>query len=309
MLMRRILAAVAALALVLVLAGCAGEDSGEGTAAAAGRPPAAGEVRLIVSRDFGATLLTDVTATAGEGASVMRLLAENAEVETQYGGGFVGSIDGLASTYGSVTDSDAKDWFYWVDGVMADIGAADYDLRGGETVWWDYHAWARAMYVPAAVHAFPAPWAGGELPVTTNGDAAALATWASENELDLGAAQPLGDSAPAAGIVVATAAEAQQTPWLRSRIAGQDGGAELVELRDGGVVLRALDGAPGPVATGACLALPNPDDGARPLLLLLTGESGDLQALLDSVTPAAASARIGLAVVDGSVTALPWTAE
>jgi len=308
-LVKRVLAAAAALALVLVLAGCAGEDSGEGTAAAAGRPPAAGEVRLVVSRDFGATLLTDVTAAVGEGASVMRVLAENAKVETEYGGGFVGSIDGLASTYGSVTEADAKDWFYWVGGVMADIGAADYGLRGGETIWWDYHAWARAMYVPAAVHAFPAPWAGGELPVTMNGDATALAPWAAENRLDLGATRPLGDGAPAAGIVVATAAEAQQTPWLRSRIAGQDGGVELVELRDGGIVLRALDGASGPAATGACLALPNPDDGARPLLLLLTGESGDLQALLESVTPATASARIGLAVVDGSVTALPWTSE
>jgi len=309
MLVRRVLAAAAALALLLVLAGCAGEDSGGESVAAAGRPPAAGEVRLVVSRDFGATLLTDVTAPVSGDMSVMRLLAENAAVETQYGGGFVGSIDGLASTYGSVAESDARDWFYWVDGVMADIGAADYDLQGGATVWWDYHAWARAMYVPTALHAFPAPWTGETLPVMTNGDTTALAAWAAANRLELGAAQPLGETPPAAGIVVATAAEAQQAPWLRSRIAGEDGGVELVQFRDGSIDLRALDGTQGPAATGVCLALPNPDDGGRPLLLLLVQESGDLEALLEAVTPAATSAHIAVAVAGGSVMSLPWAAE
>jgi hypothetical protein len=308
MTMRRIVAAAAVLAL-LTLAGCAGERSSERSVAAAGRPPDSGEVRLVISRDFGETVLKDVTVTAADDRSVMRLLAENATVEAGYGGGFVKSIDGLASTYGSVVQANAQDWFYWVDGVMADVGAADYTLHGGETVWWDYHAWARAMYLPAAIYAFPAPWASGELPLTTNHDTAALERWATENGLRLGAAQRLGDRAPADGIVVATAAEAQTTPWLRCRIAGDDGGVTLVELREGGLYLRALDGSSGPLASSACLALPNPDDGDKPLLLLLVQGPEDLRPLLDEITPASVSARLALAVVDGSATPLPWKAQ
>lgn len=74
------------------------------------------------------------------------------------------------------------------------------------------------------------------------------------------------------------------------------------------VALRALDGAAGPAASGVCLALPNPDDGARPLLLLLIQDREHLRALLDQITAAKTRARVGLAVVDGSATALPWSA-
>ena len=306
--MRRILAAAAALALLL-LAGCAGVRSSEPSAAASGRPPGGDEVRLIVSRDFGASILTDVTAPAAADLSVMRLLAENTTVETQYGGGFVQSIDGLASTYGSVADADAKDWFYWVDGIMADMGAGDYVLTGGETVWWDHHSWARAMYLPVAVGAFPAPWTGGDLPVMTDGDTAALQAWAADNGLTLGATERLGERPPAAGIVVASAAQAQETPWLRERIAGADGGVRLVDLRDAGIHLRALDGTAGPVAAGACLALPNPDDGARPLLLLLVQDADALDPLLASLTPASLSAHLAVAAVDGALVPLPWEPE
>ncbi len=303
--MRRILTAAAVLALLL-LAGCTGVRSSEPSAAASGRPPSADEVRLIVSRDFGASLLTDVTAPAAADLSVMRLLAENTRVETQYGGGFVQSIDGLTSTYGSVADADAKDWFYWVDGIMADMGAGDFALKGGETVWWDHHSWARAMYLPVAVGAFPAPWAGGELPLTSGGETAGLQAWAAEHGLTLGAAKRLGARPPAAGIIVATAAEAQATPWLRERIAGADGGVELLEARDDGIFLRALDGTPGSAATGACLALPNPEDGARPLLLLLVQDADALDPMLASLTPASLSARLAVAAVDGMLEPLPW---
>jgi hypothetical protein len=205
--MRRPLAA-AALFAVLALAGCAGVRSGEQTAAAAGRPPGDHQVRLVVSRDFGSTLLKDVTVTATGKLTVMRLLAENATVDTQYSGGFVTAIDGLTSTFATGGKADAQDWFYWVSGIMADVGASGYELHGGETVWWDYHAWARAMYLPAAIHAFPAPWTRGPQPLTANVATAAVKQWAGENGIAIRSAQGLTSRAPAAGIVVATAAVA-----------------------------------------------------------------------------------------------------
>ena len=51
---------------------------------------------------------------------------------------------------------------------MAGVGAADYQLHGGETVWWDFHQWAHAMSIPATLSAFPAPWKGRPLDVVTD---------------------------------------------------------------------------------------------------------------------------------------------
>ncbi len=181
--MKAALAVVALLLLVVLPAGCSDASpdgssgaTSEGGAATASRPPTASEVRLVISRDYGATVLKDLLVAAAQETSVMRVLAENAEVTSGYGGGFVDAVDGLRSTFGATSSAEAADWFYWVDGVLADIGAADYALEGGETVWWDYHRWAGAMFAPTAVHAFPVPWAGRPLPVASDGEPAGLET-------------------------------------------------------------------------------------------------------------------------------------
>lgn len=303
-LISRLLLAVAAAILLLLPAGCAGGE--QGAAAASGHPPSASEVRLVVSRDFGAKVLTDVTVPLGKDASVMRILAEQDHVQTSYGGGFVKAIDGLGSTYGSVSAEKAQDWFYWVNGVMADVGAADYKLHGGETVWWDYHPWSRAMYLPAAIFALPAPWAGHQTPLTMDGSDKLVRAWAKQEGVALGATQALGATAPGGGVVVATASEAAATPWLKKRLSGADGGVELVRPSEGTLTLMALDRSPGPRVTGVCLALPNPDNGADPLLVFLVAQQSDLASLLSATTPAAANARLGIAVDGGKTQLLPW---
>ena len=53
------------------------------------------------------------------------------------------------------------DWFFYVDGVEATVGAADYSLHGGESVWWDYRDWTAAMQVPAVVGSWPQPFLDG----------------------------------------------------------------------------------------------------------------------------------------------------
>lgn len=302
----RLLLALAAAVLLLLPAGCAGGEQGT---AASGRPPGATEVRLVVSRDFGAAVLIDVTVPRGEKANVMRLLAEHAKVETKYGGSFVNAIDGLKSTHGSASAADAKDWFYWVNGINADIGSADYELHGGETVWWDYHVWANAMFLPAAVCALPAPWAGQPAPLTMDGSDTLVRTWAQEQGVALGATQKLGTAAPDGGVVVATASEAASTPWLKKRLSGAEGGVELVRPTDGGLKLMTLDRSPGPQVAGACLALPNPANGDAPLLVLLVAQQSDLEALLAATTPESVNARLGIAVDGEKVTLLPWDGE
>jgi hypothetical protein len=53
------------------------------------------------------------------------------------------------------------DWFYFVNGLEADRGAAEYELSPGDVVQWDYRRWDAAMRVPATVGAFPQPLRDG----------------------------------------------------------------------------------------------------------------------------------------------------
>jgi hypothetical protein len=116
-----------------------------------------GDVRLTVTREFGAVPVLDRSLAAKESDTVMRLLEGEADVETRYGGGYVHSIDGVAEEQ---RDGDPYDWFFYVDGVESPIGAAEYELDGGERVWWDYRGWSATNHVPAVVGSWPAPFTG-----------------------------------------------------------------------------------------------------------------------------------------------------
>lgn len=140
------------LGLLLLCAALAGCGFGEGESA--------GEVTLTVTRDFGAQRLHEGVdrEVASEGDTVMRLLQDAYDVETRYGGGFVQEVDGLR---GGRVDGKRADWFYYVNGIEASVGAAERRVSAGERVWWDHHTWETAQRVPAVVGSFPEPFATG----------------------------------------------------------------------------------------------------------------------------------------------------
>jgi len=145
---RGTVAAILACAATIAATGC-------------GLGPGAGleGVRLTVTRDYGSTeILSRDAGDVTESDSVMRVLERNVEIETRYGGGFVQSIDGLEA---QERFGRSRDWFFYVDGVESTVGAADYPLHGGESVWWDYRDWGAAISVPAVVGSWPQPIAGG----------------------------------------------------------------------------------------------------------------------------------------------------
>jgi Domain of unknown function (DUF4430) len=140
--------AIALLAAALATAGC-GIGPGAGV----------GEVSLTVTRDYGATrLLGQKREAASESDTAMRQLDRSAEISTRYGGRFVQSIDGTAE---ATRGGDRFDWFFYVDGVESPVGAADYALHGGDSVWWDYRDWSAAEQVPAVVGSWPQPFRDG----------------------------------------------------------------------------------------------------------------------------------------------------
>ena len=117
-----------------------------------------GDVRLTVTREYGATPVLDTAVRANESDTVMRVLEGEAEISTRYGGGFVHSIGGVVERQ---RGGDPYDWFFYVDGVESPIGAAEYELEGGERIWWDYRDWVATNHVPAVVGSWPAPFSDG----------------------------------------------------------------------------------------------------------------------------------------------------
>jgi hypothetical protein len=148
-------AAVAATLAALALGGC-GFGAGESSE---------GGARLDLTHDFGNERGESHTVVrVHESDTVMRFIQKTHEVKTRYGGDFVQSVDGVAGDR-----AKRLDWFYYVNGIEADVGASDFALSDGDRIQWDFHSWRAAMRVPGIVGAFPEPflhgYRGKKLPV------------------------------------------------------------------------------------------------------------------------------------------------
>jgi Domain of unknown function (DUF4430) len=138
------------LVVLLAFAGGCGLGAGESEE---------GGATLTVTRDFGTREVgTGSADPIPGGETVMRMLQRDFEVETRYGGGFVQQINGIA---GGRENGRPVDWFYYVNGILADEGAAAHKLSAGDDVWWDHHDWGASADVRAVVGAFPEPFLSG----------------------------------------------------------------------------------------------------------------------------------------------------
>jgi len=159
-------------AALLVLLGLASLAGGCGLGSGESQE---GGATLTVTRDFGERRVGIGAATPIPGGeTVMRMLQRDFDVETRYGGGFVQRINGIA---GGRQDGRPVDWFYYVNGILAEDGAAAHKLGAGDDVWWDHHDWSASADVRAVVGAFPEPFLSGvggkRLPVRLDCAAAA----------------------------------------------------------------------------------------------------------------------------------------
>ncbi|MEZ5101325.1 MAG: DUF4430 domain-containing protein [Thermoleophilia bacterium] len=159
-----------ALVLALALAGCGGAGGSEPAAAPAepappppaAAPAAEGDATLWITRDRGETVLLETRVQSGR--TVMRTLQTVADVETRYAGRYVQGIDGLEGSL-----ARQQDWFFSVNGIEPDVGAAELKVRPGDVVWWDFRSWQETREEPVVVGAFPEPlvhgWNGRTRPV------------------------------------------------------------------------------------------------------------------------------------------------
>ncbi|MGH3016021.1 MAG: DUF4430 domain-containing protein, partial [Gaiellaceae bacterium] len=145
---RVIRAAVIALAVGVGLGGC---GFGEGDEQDGG-------ASLRVTQDFGREeLAADEVEAVREDQTVLRLLQSHHDVETRFGGKFVEAIDGVEGSGGGGT----RDWFFFVNGVLADEGAGDWEVEVGDVIQWDNRDWSATQRIPAIVGAYPEPFRSG----------------------------------------------------------------------------------------------------------------------------------------------------
>ncbi|MCC6356367.1 MAG: DUF4430 domain-containing protein [Verrucomicrobiae bacterium] len=279
-------------------------------------PPA--DVTLRVTRAFGAEPI--VQSAQRPGGSVVDVLRASIPIEATRAG-FVTAIGDLRS--GTLEGRD-EDWFYFINGVLSPVGAAQYRPASGDHIWWDYHPWSEGFQVGALVGAFPEPFAhghGGKTAPTRllhaagfEAEASAIAARLKELGVRDVVQVPFG---PSVTIDVETSFPLLLGPWGAlvahpavadiHRHAAKTG--LLVEFSDRGASGRDWHGeAPGPPAPGGAILAAKTGARRGACLWLVTG-TGDVEtratAGLLARSPESLAGAAGLMIVDGRRVTLP----
>jgi hypothetical protein len=293
-----------------LLAIAAGALSGCGLGPGAGT----GNVSLVVTRNFGARQVSSISRSRVPGSeTVMRMLQRALPVTTRFGGGFVQSIDGLTG------GPPHRDWFYYVNGVQAPVGAASTAVHRGDRIWWDLHDWSATQSVPAVVGSFPEPFVHGvqgkRLPTTVEcaPDVAAACKRVSAELLAAGApaaSQLLGTgSGPdTLGVVVGTWSELRPEVAATLIAHGPSASGVYARFSAGGSALELL----GPDAqvkrtlrAGAGLIAATADSSSKPTWLITGTDAAGVGAAANALTERALHDHFALAVAGQEQVPIP----
>ncbi len=302
---RRAAVTAVAIASTIAIAGC-GLGAGKSTS---------GVVALTVTRGFGVAPVGAVTEKSIPGSqTVMRLLEGSFKVTTRYSGGFVESIDGHAG------GSSRLDWFYYVNGIQATLGATGTSVHKGDRVWWDLHDWSATDSIPAVVGSFPEPFAHGingrRYPVTlecaTDTAPACKRVTSELNSIGVPVSSQAiggGSGTDSIGVVVGTWSDVHgellaelidhgpASSGVYARFAGS-GGSSLELLDPAGKVVRTLGAGAGLIAATA-----QPSTG--PSWLITGTDVAGVSAAADALTAARLRDHFALAVQGGTDLPIP----
>ncbi|MBU1670494.1 MAG: DUF4430 domain-containing protein [Actinobacteria bacterium] len=279
-----------------------------------------GTVSVKVTRDFGRAKVRSASVPFRNGMSVMDALSSTADVQTDYGGGFVTSIQGIGST--SVEGGPA-DWFYYVNGVLSDLGADQFEVGAGDLVWWDLHSWKEGGYLPAVIGAYPRPFAGGfrdlkDSTLLAGGGMDAVARDAGAYLEGHGARltylhglqgfDPGGAAGPT--MVITSGREAAATPWIASLLESPVRGGAFIRLEDDEIVPLDEEGEPAPIEGEVLAAIVSTGEGMgddSPVwLVVCRGEQGARIATAVLLDGGRLNDMMGAVVdADGTVYGLP----
>lgn len=292
----------ACLLAALTFSGCGlGPGKSEGTA------------ELLVTQNYGTGEVASKEINGlTESTTVMRALDDSAEIETKYGGGFVSSIDGITN---AINDGRSIDWFYFVNGVAGDRGAAEYEVSPDDRIWWDYRDWTSAMEAQAVIGSFPAPLVGGfdgEDPGVSveclGGGATCDAV--SSRLTELGAKVGPGVDEHKIKVIVGPWSEVSKDPDAKRLGDGPQssgvfagfkdatGGADLLGLNDEGDVVNNFGSEAGLIAATR-------RGNNMPVWVITAGSVEGLPATVDALKPEVLDRHYAAVVFDNRIASLP----
>lgn len=139
--MKKLLVALLSLG---ILFGCSNdpstnESSNNNTAETVDKEETAAEiVTVVISKNNGEEIIEEkeIKIESGKEVTVMDVMQANFDIETQFDGAFVASINGVAGS-----EEEKTSWFYSVNGEEAMVGANEYKLEPEDKIEFDLHKW------------------------------------------------------------------------------------------------------------------------------------------------------------------------
>jgi hypothetical protein len=117
---------------VCALAACGGNSSSPPADQVDSTVP---ETAVLVTTDCGAEVVLGKSSVPS-GETAMRSLDRVADVESD--SGLVTAIEGVEQV-----EDENLFWLFYVNGKLADKGAAQVKLEPGDVEWWDLHNWKK----------------------------------------------------------------------------------------------------------------------------------------------------------------------
>jgi hypothetical protein len=133
--------AVVALVAALFMGACGSNGDSEAENQPAATAPAE-QAEVLVTQGCGKTIVVDKKEVP-PGQTALQALDRVADIETDDGGKFVTAIEGVEQDTGKQLA-----WLFYVNGEMAEVGAAEIKLKAGDVEWWDLHNWEKNCPVP-----------------------------------------------------------------------------------------------------------------------------------------------------------------
>jgi ABC-type enterochelin transport system substrate-binding protein len=130
--MKKLLLIVAA--IMMVLTGCGTTETKKTSDQPKTEENKNEQVTVQVTKDNGKEKVTEKEVEIKEETTVMDVMKNNFEVETQFDDSFISSIEGIAGN-----EQDKTSWFFSVNGEEAMKGAKEIVLKPGDTVEFDFH--------------------------------------------------------------------------------------------------------------------------------------------------------------------------
>lgn len=302
--------------LLLACSGCSSAGLLENRSTEETQVDSAGYFTITLTRDFGEQVLDTREVQVQSSWSLMEYMQREYQVTTGFGGSFITGLNGVESAAGEEGNSD---WFFFVNGAVAMVGADRLKPAPGDVVWWDYHRWSDAASPTAVIGCYPQPFVNRKVIILANPAYQEMAEYCRRALNAQGAGQVTVDKLSkestrldkpeAPVIVIGTWPELQKNSYIAdwNRAFRRNGSG--IHFTDNGVELLSFDGEAVKAlgeGTGVIVASSTGQQDNPMWLVAGVDEQGVKEAVwILCLQPEALRWKYGLAVQKGQITALP----